>query len=92
MFMLATEQKHPLFSTDPNELERLAKEKLSEGGWLYASSNAGNSFTHRANREGKLARFMESIPHLTRDWSRPFQPSIGEIRNISTHVGDMRLN
>jgi hypothetical protein len=67
MFMLATEQKHPLFSTDPNELERLAKEKLSEGGWLYASSNAGNSFTHRANREGKLARFMESIPHLTRD-------------------------
>ena len=51
--MLAAEQKHPLSSTDPDELERLAKQKLSEGGWLYASSNAGNSFTHRANREGE---------------------------------------
>lgn len=55
--MLAAEQKHPLFSTDPDELERLAKQKLSEGGWLYASSNAGNSFTHRANREGEHCSF-----------------------------------
>jgi hypothetical protein len=57
MFMLAAEQKHPLFSTDPDELERLAKQKLSEGGWLYASSNAGNGSTHRANREGE--RFLD---------------------------------
>jgi hypothetical protein len=53
MFMLAAEQKHPLFSTDPEELEELAKKTLSQGGWLYASCNAGNSFTHRANREGE---------------------------------------
>lgn len=53
MFMLAAKQEHPLFSTDPEELEELAKKTLSQGGWLYASCNAGNSFTHRANREGK---------------------------------------
>lgn len=57
--MLAAEQKHPLFSTDPDELEQLAKQKLSEGGWLYASSNAGNSFTHRANREGERVVFRQ---------------------------------
>ncbi|KAJ9102586.1 hypothetical protein QFC21_002987 [Naganishia friedmannii] len=34
MFMLAAEQKHPLFSTDPEELEELAKKTLSQGGWL----------------------------------------------------------
>jgi hypothetical protein len=61
MFMLAAEQKHPLFSTDPDELEQLAKQKLSEGGWLYASSNAGNSFTHRANREGKELPFVRIL-------------------------------
>ncbi|KAJ9111725.1 hypothetical protein QFC19_001086 [Naganishia cerealis] len=54
MFMLAAEQKHPLFSTDPEELEELAKKTLSQGGWLYASCNAGNSLTHRANREDTI--------------------------------------
>lgn len=43
--------KLPPFSTDPQELERLAKERLSAGGWSYASSNAGTSDTHVANRE-----------------------------------------
>ncbi|GAA5977476.1 hypothetical protein JCM11641_000975 [Rhodosporidiobolus odoratus] len=41
----------PEFSTDPEEMERTAKETLSKGGWLYASSNAGSSWTHKANRE-----------------------------------------
>ncbi|KEY72265.1 hypothetical protein S7711_00264 [Stachybotrys chartarum IBT 7711] len=41
----------PLFNTHPHELERLAKEKLSQNGWLYASSNAGISTTHLANRQ-----------------------------------------
>lgn len=41
----------PPFSTNPQTMEKLAKEKLSQGGWLYASSNAGQSETHEANRK-----------------------------------------
>lgn len=41
----------PDTSADPDKLEQRAKEKLSEGGWYYASSNAGNSTTHLANRQ-----------------------------------------
>lgn len=41
----------PPFNTDPNKLEERAKQKLSEGGWYYASSNAGESHTHHANRQ-----------------------------------------
>ncbi|KAF4991659.1 hypothetical protein FGRMN_7671 [Fusarium graminum] len=41
----------PLFNTHPDKLEELAKTKLSENGWLYASSNAGLSDTHIANRQ-----------------------------------------
>ncbi|MCJ1468372.1 hypothetical protein MMC07_007000, partial [Pseudocyphellaria aurata] len=40
----------PLFNTEPGKLEELAKEKLTQGGWFYASSNAGLSHTHLANR------------------------------------------
>ncbi|KAM0199236.1 hypothetical protein ACHAPA_012031 [Fusarium lateritium] len=41
----------PLFNTHPEKLEELAKKKLTENGWLYASSNAGLSDTHLANRQ-----------------------------------------
>ncbi|KAI9158171.1 LOW QUALITY PROTEIN: FMN-dependent dehydrogenase [Paramyrothecium foliicola] len=41
----------PPFNTHPDELERLAKEKLTQNGWYYASSNAGLSHTHLANRQ-----------------------------------------
>jgi len=41
----------PPFNTDPGKLEELAKEKLTQGGWYYASSNAGLSHTHLANRQ-----------------------------------------
>lgn len=41
----------PSFSTDPEELEKKAKECLSRGGWRYASCNAGLSWTHDANRQ-----------------------------------------
>lgn len=37
--------------TDPDKLEELAKQKLTQNGWYYASSNAGLSHTHLANRE-----------------------------------------
>ncbi|KAI9708029.1 MAG: hypothetical protein M1820_004233 [Bogoriella megaspora] len=41
----------PIFNTDPGHLEELAKKKLTEGGWYYAASNAGQSYTHTANRQ-----------------------------------------
>ncbi|KAL9132778.1 MAG: hypothetical protein Q9175_006042, partial [Cornicularia normoerica] len=41
----------PPFNTEPGKLEELAKAKLTEGGWYYASSNAGQSYTHLANRQ-----------------------------------------
>lgn len=50
-FMLAPAGQHPPFNTLPSELEKRAKETLSEGGWLYASSNAGLGKTHEANLE-----------------------------------------
>jgi len=36
---------------DPAALESLAKQKLTQNGWLYASSNAGQSHTHTVNRQ-----------------------------------------
>ncbi|GAA5884026.1 hypothetical protein JCM16303_001364 [Sporobolomyces ruberrimus] len=47
----ATTGQLPNFSTDPDELEKKAKETVSKGGWLYSNSNAGVSWTHEANRE-----------------------------------------
>ena len=41
----------PLFNTEPGKLEELAKDKLTQNGWYYASSNAGQSYTHLANRQ-----------------------------------------
>ncbi|KAK5994273.1 FMN-dependent alpha-hydroxy acid dehydrogenase PB1A11.03 [Cladobotryum mycophilum] len=40
-----------LFDTSPENLERLAEEKLTQSGWYYSSCNAGNSWTHLANRQ-----------------------------------------
>ncbi|EMC97640.1 hypothetical protein BAUCODRAFT_52089, partial [Baudoinia panamericana UAMH 10762] len=50
-FWASNEGKVPPFNTEPAQLEQRAKEKLSEGGWFYASSNAGQSTTHLANRQ-----------------------------------------
>ncbi|KAJ5787236.1 hypothetical protein N7457_002226 [Penicillium paradoxum] len=50
-FRKQNEGKTPLFNTDPRKMEERAKEKLSERGWYYASSNAGMSTTHLANRQ-----------------------------------------
>ncbi|KAH0428042.1 FMN-dependent dehydrogenase [Colletotrichum camelliae] len=41
----------PLFNTHPDKLEELAQKKLTQNGWFYASSNAGLSHTHLANRQ-----------------------------------------
>ncbi|KAI9664579.1 MAG: hypothetical protein M1821_006025 [Bathelium mastoideum] len=50
-FWKTNEGEVPLFNTDPGALEELAKEKLTQGGWYYASSNAGQSYTHTQNRQ-----------------------------------------
>lgn len=52
-FKLSQHGSHPDFNTNPEELKKQAQEALSKGGWLYASCNAGISWTHRANREGE---------------------------------------
>ncbi|KAI0867040.1 FMN-dependent dehydrogenase [Xylaria cubensis] len=51
LFWAPNEGKHPPFNTDPEKLRALAKQRLSEGGWYYASCNAGLSWTHYANRQ-----------------------------------------
>lgn len=38
-------------NTAPENLERLAEEKLGQGGWFYSACNAGQSWTHLANRQ-----------------------------------------
>lgn len=43
--------EEPPFNTHPDELEKRAQEKLSLGGWSYASCNAGMGLTHDANRD-----------------------------------------
>ncbi|KAL9115403.1 MAG: hypothetical protein Q9227_000724 [Pyrenula ochraceoflavens] len=50
-FMKENHGEVPPFNTDPAKLEKLAHETLSRNGWLYASSNAGLSHTHLANRQ-----------------------------------------
>lgn len=50
-FLASNHGAVPPFNTDPNKLEILARKKLSGGGWYYASSNAGESLTHLANRQ-----------------------------------------
>ncbi|TGJ82977.1 hypothetical protein E0Z10_g5807 [Xylaria hypoxylon] len=51
LFWAPNEGKGPPFNTDPEKLRKLAKQRLSEGGWHYASCNAGLSWTHYANRQ-----------------------------------------
>ncbi|KAF2872385.1 FMN-dependent dehydrogenase [Massariosphaeria phaeospora] len=41
----------PPFNTEPAALEDLARTKLTQNGWYYASSNAGQSRTHTVNRQ-----------------------------------------
>ncbi|RYO86115.1 hypothetical protein DL764_009053 [Monosporascus ibericus] len=50
LFWGPNEGRRPPFNTHPDKLRELAEERLSKGGWLYASCNAGLSWTHHANR------------------------------------------
>ncbi|ODM22387.1 hypothetical protein SI65_03233 [Aspergillus cristatus] len=50
-FWKANDGQVPPFNTHPIKLEQRARERLTESGWYYASSNAGMSNTHLANRQ-----------------------------------------
>ncbi|KAF2651358.1 FMN-dependent alpha-hydroxy acid dehydrogenase [Lophiostoma macrostomum CBS 122681] len=50
-FWKSNDGEVPPFNTEPGALEDLAKQKLTQNGWYYASSNAGQSHTHTANRQ-----------------------------------------
>ena len=67
MFWAPNEGRWPPgpFNTDPDELKKRAQERLSEGGWLYASCNAGVSWTHAANRTAFYRH--QIIPRMLRD-------------------------
>jgi len=51
LFWTPNEGKVPLFNTHPDRLEERAEQALTQSGWFYASSNAGLSHTHLANRQ-----------------------------------------
>ena len=55
-------------SPEPGKLEDLAKQKLTQGGWYYASSNAGQSYTHLANRQAFFRHKL--IPRMLVDTNR----------------------
>lgn len=44
------EHELPPFNTHPDELEALARERLSAGGWSYAACNAGLGTTYQRDR------------------------------------------
>ncbi|KAH7043837.1 FMN-dependent dehydrogenase [Macrophomina phaseolina] len=67
-FWKSNEGEVPVFDTDPGRLEELAKEKLTQGGWYYASSNAGQSYTHTANRQAFYRHRI--IPRMLVDTNR----------------------
>jgi len=67
-FWASNDGKVPPFNTDPGKLEDRAREKLSEGGWHYASSNAGTSTTHLANRQAFYRHRL--IPRMLRDTNK----------------------
>jgi len=78
----------PPFNTEPGALESLAKERLSAGGWLYASSNAGLSETDAANRAA--FRAWEINPRaLVRESTNESRSTTIEIfgRKISVPIG-----
>lgn len=74
IFLLSQKGSKPEFNTHPDRLEELAKEKLTQGGWLYASCNAGLGWTDRANREGESSRIespyirLRQLPSILCDY------------------------
>jgi isopentenyl diphosphate isomerase/L-lactate dehydrogenase-like FMN-dependent dehydrogenase len=67
-FKLSQQGLHPPFNTHPDKLEAQAKEKLSHGGYLYASCNAGVGWTHKANREGERLQQSDELMGAFERW------------------------
>ncbi|KAK7952749.1 uncharacterized protein PG986_008477 [Apiospora aurea] len=78
LFWAPNDEKHAPLNTAPDKLKELAEERLSKGGWyvcsrpharaLYSSCNAGQSWTHYANR---LAFYRHQVvPRQLVDTSR----------------------
>jgi isopentenyl diphosphate isomerase/L-lactate dehydrogenase-like FMN-dependent dehydrogenase len=60
-FWELNENKHPPFNTRPDKLEAHAEDSLSVNGRLYAQSNAGQGWTHLANRQAFYRHRL--VPH-----------------------------
>ncbi|KZZ87205.1 Aldolase-type TIM barrel [Ascosphaera apis ARSEF 7405] len=77
--------EYPLFNTDPAEVERLAREKLSGGGWDYSACNAGLSWTHMANRQAFYRHRI--IPRMLVDTN--YRDTVSEIfgHRINAPIG-----
>ncbi|OSS43845.1 hypothetical protein B5807_11638 [Epicoccum nigrum] len=58
----------PLFDTNPGQLEEQAKAKLTQNGWFYSSSNAGQSHTHTADRQASYCHRI--IPRMLVDTNK----------------------
>ncbi|KAF2441917.1 FMN-dependent alpha-hydroxy acid dehydrogenase [Karstenula rhodostoma CBS 690.94] len=100
-FWKSNDGQVPPFNTDPGELERLAQQKLTQNGWFYASSNAGQSHTHTTNRQSFYRHRI--IPRMlvdtnTRDtahtiWSHSVSAPIGfapvGINKIYNEAGEL---
>ncbi|EKD17921.1 L-lactate dehydrogenase [Drepanopeziza brunnea f. sp. 'multigermtubi' MB_m1] len=59
----------PPLSTEPGDLQDPANRALTIGGWYYASSTAGQSYTHLANRQA-FDRHRVIIPRKLVDASK----------------------
>ncbi|KAH8197712.1 hypothetical protein TruAng_008129 [Truncatella angustata] len=85
LFWGTNEGKHPPFNTHPDKLKDLAEERLSKGGWLYSSCNAGQSWTHYANR---LAFYRHQVvPRTLVDTSRRDTATTIFGHNVSAPIG-----
>ncbi|KAI9831430.1 MAG: hypothetical protein M1819_005029 [Sarea resinae] len=80
-FWRANDGEVAIFNTDPGKLEELAKKKLTEGGWYYASSNAGQSHTHTANRQAFYRHRI--VPRMLVDTNK---------RDTSTTIFDHKVS
>ncbi|KAL0490451.1 hypothetical protein AKO1_009524, partial [Acrasis kona] len=67
IFINGRHGEYPIFNTDPAYMEQESNKVLSEGGWHYAASNAGQYQTDRANKESFY--HWRIIPRMLRQTS-----------------------
>lgn len=84
-FMKVNDGQVPPFNTDPGKLEEVAESKLSQAGWYYASSNAGQSNTHLANRQAFFRHKV--IPRMLVDTNKRDTATSIWGHNVSAPIG-----